>query len=248
MSTNPPMPEDSDDVNAAMARLTRRGFAFGAIVAAIGGGGLYWLNARAAREQSLPWPLRRMLEANERLGETLFDPRRPSPEFPRDWAQEPRVNGRRGLASQFDPASWRLHITGTEHALPLAAIRDLPRYEMTTELMCVEGWSQIVHWAGARLADFAGKYRLAGTYVSLVTPDRKYYVGLDIDSALHPQTLLCYEMNGQPLAPLHGAPLRLVTTVKYGYKSIKRIGTIGFTNERPRDTWAEEGYDWYAGL
>jgi len=54
-------------------------------------------------------------------------------------------------------------------------------------------------------------------------------------------------MNGEPLSLDHGAPLRLVTTVKYGIKSIKRIGTIVFTGERPPDFWAERGYDWYAG-
>ena len=66
-------------------------------------------------------------------------------------------------------------------------------------------------------------------------------------SALHPQTLLCYEMDGQPLTPEHGAPIRLVIPVKYGFKSIKRIGTIRFTDRRPADYWAEQGYDWYAG-
>ena len=71
---------------------------------------------------------------------------------------------------------------------------------------------------------------------------------MDMPSALHPQTLLCYEMNGKSLSMEHGAPLRLVTTVKYGIKSIKRIGRIAFTDERPPDFWAERGYDWYAGL
>ena len=84
-------------------------------------------------------------------------------------------------------------------------------------------------------------------YVMLSTPDGAYYVGLDIESALHPQTLLCYEMNGQPLTRGHGAPLRLAIPVKYGIKNIKRIGTIRFTDERPADYWAERGYDWYAG-
>jgi DMSO/TMAO reductase YedYZ molybdopterin-dependent catalytic subunit len=74
-----------------------------------------------------------------------------------------------------------------------------------------------------------------------------YYVGLDMASALHPQTLLVYEMEGRPLTPEHGAPLRLFTPVKYGIKSLKRIGTIRFTDERPPDFWAERGYDWYAG-
>lgn len=113
------------------------------------------------------------------------------------------------------------------------------------------------------MADFAAKYgpaTMSGAppdvqktpedlvrYVSLETPDDGYYVGLDMPSALHPQTLLCYEMNGQPLSPAHGAPLRLVIPVKYGIKNIKRIGTIRFTDQRPADYWAERGYDWYAG-
>jgi DMSO/TMAO reductase YedYZ molybdopterin-dependent catalytic subunit len=114
---------------------------------------------------------------------------------------------------------------------------------------------------GARFADFAAKYRPATapisadddesrrpvSYVSLETPDSGYYVGLDMASAMHPQTLLCYEMDGKPLPLEHGAPLRLVIPVKYGIKNIKRIGTIRFSDERPADDWAERGYDWYSG-
>ena len=85
-------------------------------------------------------------------------------------------------------------------------------------------------------------------YVAMLTPNEGYYVGLDMASALHPQTLLCYEMNGEPLALEHGAPLRLVIPVKYGIKNLKRIGTITYTDQKPADYWAEQGYDWYAGL
>jgi len=83
----------------------------------------------------------------------------------------------------------------------------------------------------------------------MTTPDAKYYVGWDMPSILHPQTLLAYEMNGEPLKPENGAPLRIASPTKYGIKQIKRIGRIEFTNERPRDFWAEPqwGYDWYAG-
>ncbi|WP_262886746.1 molybdopterin-dependent oxidoreductase [Mucilaginibacter humi] len=80
------------------------------------------------------------------------------------------------------------------------------------------------------------------------TPDKKYYVGLDMDSALHPQTLLAYEMNDKPVPLNHGAPLRLIIPVKYGVKNLKRIGSITFSNTRPRDYWAEVGYDYYLGL
>jgi DMSO/TMAO reductase YedYZ molybdopterin-dependent catalytic subunit len=55
-------------------------------------------------------------------------------------------------------------------------------------------------------------------------------------------------MNGAPLAIENGAPLRLVIPTKYGIKNIKRIGTITYADQRPADYWAEEGYDWYAGL
>ncbi len=133
--------------------------------------------------------------------------------------------------------------------LTLDEIKSLPRVEMTTELKCIEGWSQIINWTGARFSDFARKFAPPENtkYVSLVTPDREYYVGWDMQSILHPQTLLAYEMNGQPLTLEHGAPLRLVTTTKYGIKQLKRIGRIEFTNERPADYWAEQGYDWYSG-
>jgi DMSO/TMAO reductase YedYZ molybdopterin-dependent catalytic subunit len=67
-------------------------------------------------------------------------------------------------------------------------------------------------------------------------------------SALHPQTLLCYEMNGTPLPPGHGYPLRLIIPVKYGIKNLKRIGNLSFSNERPPDYWFERGYDYYSGL
>ena len=132
--------------------------------------------------------------------------------------------------------------------LTLDDIKQLPRVEMTTELKCIEGWSVIVNWAGARFSDFVQKYQpQSAKYVSLLTPDGGYYVGWDMQSILHPQTLLAYEMNGAPLTLPHGAPLRIVSTMKYGIKQIKRIGRIEFTGTRPADYWAERGYDWYSG-
>src|SRR5262249_41855042 len=102
------------------------------------------------------------------------------------------------------------------------------------------------------LSDFVAKYATLeidpDAYVGMATPDGKYYVGLDAASALHPQTLLAYEMNGQPLEEKHGAPLRLAIPVKYGIKNIKRIGKISYQTARPRDFWGEDGYDWYAGF
>jgi DMSO/TMAO reductase YedYZ molybdopterin-dependent catalytic subunit len=261
-----PAPIPPDPALRQMRRLTRRGFATGAIVALTGTAGWGWLWSRAPAD-GIPWPLRRMLEWNQSVAQGYFRPTRLAPTFATTSARMPRVNGHVGLDGHFDPRTWSLHVNNTTGATPLqlsiADIKTLPRVDMTTELKCIEGWSDPVHWTGARLVDLAAKFGMANRtglkldvervaseafqYVMLSTPDGAYYVGLDAESAFHPQTLLCYEMNGMPLAPEHGAPLRLVIPVKYGIKNLKRIGTIHFTDERPADYWAERGYDWYAG-
>jgi hypothetical protein len=267
------------EVEREMHRISRRSFMWGGVAALGAFTGWRWLVTRRD-DDGVVWPLRRVLEINEQVARDYFQPSRLAPTFSPAVAKEPRVNGDEGMSEEFDPSAWKLRVEGLatlpENAsnvdtdsdppallLTLKEIRALPRVEMVTELKCIEGWSVMVRWAGARFADFAARYgptTQSGdppdvrrkpddlvNYVSMVTPDDGYYVGLDMASALHPQTLLCYEMNGQPLALEHGAPLRLVIPVKYGIKNIKRIGTIKFTNERPVDFWAEQGYDWYAG-
>lgn len=238
------------DVDREIRRRTRRSFLIGGAAAVAGAGGWEWLRTRA-RQEELPWPVRRVLGANEKIARAYFSDGHLAATFDPTQAGMPRRNGMEGLDDDFDPAEWKLNLSapgGREQAFTLDDIKALPRVEMTTELRCIEGWTQVVHWAGARLRDFAAKHQVKADYVSLETPDAGYYVGLDIASALHPQTLLCYEMQGAPLTPAHGAPLRLVTPVKYGIKNIKRIGAIKFQDSRPADFWAEQGYDWYAGL
>jgi DMSO/TMAO reductase YedYZ molybdopterin-dependent catalytic subunit len=208
-----------------------------------------------------------MLRWNERFAEAYFRRTRLSPTFPDSVARMPRANGHVGLDGQFDPSKWTLRIENSIGGRPLIATLDdiqaLPRVDLVTELRCIEGWSDPVRWTGARLVDLVSRSGIATRsgakpnlaqaesdllrYAKLSTPDGAYYVGLDVESAIHPQTLLCYEMNGAPLSLAHGAPLRLAIPVKYGIKNIKRIGTIVFTDERPPDYWAERGYDWYAG-
>jgi hypothetical protein len=222
--------------------------------------------------EGLPRDLRRVLEFNGQLTADYFRHTRLAPEFARSRARKLRVNGDVGLGDDFDPATWKLTVQGYAPAgakaptqeFTLADIKSLPRTEMTTELKCIEGWSVIVHWAGVRLSDLLARYPLAtrsgqpiadlrqppadaAPYVGLQTPDEAYYVGLELYAALHPQTLLAYELNGQPLTLAHGAPLRLVSPLKYGVKHLKRIGTIAFTEQRPADYWAELGYDWSGG-
>ena len=241
-------------VEARMKQMSRRSFLWGALAVGATVGGVKWIGSRRT-EAGAVWPLRRGLQTNEAFWRDVSNFQKPAPTFARSQAREIRANGSAGLSDGFDPAKWQLNIEGLDGApdsVSLAQIKALPAVEMTTELKCIEGWATVVHWGGARLSDLVRQYvQDAATlpeYVGLMTPDGGYYVGLERMAALHPQTLLCYAMNGQPLTLEHGAPLRLVTPIKYGIKNLKRIGTLSFTNLRPADYWAERGYDYYAGF
>lgn len=237
-----------------LSRRTRRGFLALAAAGVAGVSGWSYLRGRPERD-GVASPFRGALEWNEEVAsKALFESGHRAPEFPASRAEEIRANGEEGLGDGFDPNSWMLQLTsadGQKGELNLDAIRRLPKVEQTTEFKCIEGWSSIVHWAGARFGDFTAAFAPGSekaAYVAMATPDRGYFVGIDRASTLHPQTLLAYEMNGQPLTDEHGAPLRLVIPVKYGIKNIKRIGSIIYSNTQPPDYWADRGYDYYAGL
>ncbi|HMJ08142.1 MAG TPA: molybdopterin-dependent oxidoreductase [Pyrinomonadaceae bacterium] len=251
-----PVLEDNE-ARRQMRNYSRRGFLIGG--AAVVGA---YLGYRWISDPENGAIFSKTFKVNEDISQAFYSPKSLAPEFALSAAREPRINGVLGLSEGFDPAGWKLNVLGVagpenypqyrsgESAISLTLddIKALPKVEMTAELKCIEGWSVVVNWAGVRFSDFAAKFRPGfSRYVSIVTPDGGYYVGWDMPSILHPQTLLAYEMNGAPLSIEHGAPLRLVSTSKYGIKQIKRIGTIEFTDIRPRDYWAEEGYDWYSG-
>ena len=139
--------------------------------------------------------------------------------------------------------------------LTMADVKMLGHRELVTQFKCIEGWSQIVHWGGVRLVDLMRAYppaRMANgalpRFVYMETPDGNFYCGYDRMACEHPQSLLVTEMMGRPIEPGHGAPLRLHMPIKYGYKQIKRIGLIAYTDVKPDDYWTKLGYDWYAGL
>lgn len=234
-------------------RRTRRAFLVGGVAAAAGFGGYEWLT-KAGQQNGVPWPQRRVLGVNEHLAKAYLKDRHLTPTYPAREITYLKPNGDYGLGSDFDMDQWSLNVSGVDvqqRSLNLSDIKALPKVEMIARFFCIEGWSVVTSWTGARFSDFTAKFAPRGQampYVYMATPDEEYYVSLDTKSALHPQTLLAYEHNGHPLTSDHGAPLRLVMPVKYGIKNIKRIGTIQYTRTRPGDYWAEEGYDWFAGL
>jgi hypothetical protein len=215
-----------------------------------------WKKIRLSHQSDgIPAPLRKGLSLNEALFSGMFTEEKLLPVYPKSEAvRSVRVNGNVGMRSFLDSTTWRLKVVkenGDTVYFTMDDIRKLPKTEVVFDFKCIEGWSQKTWWGGVRFSDFLQYYHLSSaskfSYASLVTPDGAYYVGIDMASILHPQTLLCYEMNGRPLPPDQGYPLRLIIPVKYGIKHLKRIGTISFSNSRPRDYWAERGYDYYAG-
>ena len=201
-------------------------------------------------------PVRKVLNINESVFKKSLNSFHLAKTYPLSAAvKHPRVNGDIGMGNDFDPATWKLYViktTGDTLALSLDDIKKLPHTEIVFDFKCIEGWSQVTHWGGVKFSDFVAAYDLNSEssmkYVGMSTPDNEYYVGVDMLSALHPQTLICYEMNGKPLPMNQGFPLRIIIPVKYGIKSIKRMGTMYFDNQRPPDYWFERGYDYYSGL
>jgi DMSO/TMAO reductase YedYZ molybdopterin-dependent catalytic subunit len=135
--------------------------------------------------------------------------------------------------------------------LSLADLQKLPLTEMVIQHVCVEGWAAIVQWGGVRIRDLAKMVQPQANarYVYFESGDR-YYESWDIASALHPQTLMAYRKNGAPLSIDNGAPLRLASPVKLGYKQSKWVTRITFMSELPsqKGFWEDQGYEWFGGL
>ena len=217
--------------------------------------GWKWLH-RQPDDQGVLQPLRAVLNGNEKIFSSFVNDNHLAKTFPVSAAEHKvRVNGDAGMSTDFDPAAWKLKVVrkpGDTLFVTLDEIKALPKTEIIFDFKCIEGWSQVTHWGGVKFSDFVKHFGLENQsdlpYVGLCTPDSGYYVGIDRKSIMHPQTILCYEMNAAPLPMNQGAPLRLIIPVKYGIKHLKRIGTIVFSSMRPRDYWFERGYDYFSGL
>ncbi|WP_016952481.1 molybdopterin-dependent oxidoreductase [Anabaena sp. PCC 7108] len=155
---------------------------------------------------------------------------------------------------QIDQAQFSLKIDGEVNnpmQLSIVDIQKLPLTSMVIRHICVEGWAAIVQWGGVSLRDLITlvQPKPNARYVYFKSADG-YYESWDIASAIHPQTLLAYQKNGQPLAPENGAPLRLASPIKLGYKQSKWVTQIMFVSNLLPTTgyWEDQGYEWFAGL
>ncbi len=155
---------------------------------------------------------------------------------------------------EVDLETWTLTVDGNvRHPgdYTLQQVQSLPKLRQNTRHVCVEGWDVIGSFGGARIFDFLNLVGAdtSSRFLTFECAD-DYYESLDMATALHPQSLLCYEMYGQPLDRGHGAPLRLILPTKLGYKQAKYLTKLTVTNVLPakRGYWEDQGYSWFGGL
>ena len=166
------------------------------------------------------------------------------------------------LANQF--RDYKLQVDGLVSRPAMLSIDDLKKLDSRTQITrhdCVEGWSVIGKWQGALLSavlDHVGVDPQARFVVfhclDDMDADTPNYESLDLGEARHPQTLLAWDLNDQPLPVPNGAPLRLRVGRQLGYKQAKYIGRIELVRsfadigDGKGGYWEDQGYEWYAGI
>lgn len=192
---------------------------------------------------------------NQSVETLLFNPQKPVPEFSSSQIEpDALLINTFDFTPQIDPLKFRLMIDGDVNnplQLSMADIQKLPLTSMIIRHVCVEGWAAIVQWGGIRLRDLVSLVQPKENvrYVYFKSADG-YYESWDLASALHPQTLMAYQKNGQPLSVDNGAPIRLASPVKLGYKQSKWVTQIMLVSELlpSKGYWEDQGYEWFAGL
>lgn len=199
--------------------------------------------------------LRAFSRVNDWVGQRLFSGSRLAPTYP--------VSERsRTMPTYFtsdetpeleDPNDWALNVGGLTRKpmrLSRAALQALPSVTYTVKHHCVEGWTAVATWTGVPLRAIAQLVEPlpAARYVKFESFDNGYMNGWDLESAMHPQTILAYAWNDRLLTPDRGAPLRLYSPVKLGYKLTKYLTDVTFTSERPGGYWEDKGYPWFGGI
>ncbi|PSB24282.1 molybdopterin-dependent oxidoreductase [Stenomitos frigidus] len=195
------------------------------------------------------------MPVNDRLDALLLNPQKLIPEFSAS-AIEPTalIENTFRFIPRIEPETFRLTIEGAVNnplSLELASLQQMPLTSMVIRHVCVEGWAAIVQWGGIRLRDLIqlAQPKADVRYVYFQSADG-YYESWDLASALHPQTLLAYQMNGAPLPAKNGAPLRLASPLKLGYKQSKWVTGITLVSDlsQQKGYWEDLGYEWFAGL
>jgi DMSO/TMAO reductase YedYZ molybdopterin-dependent catalytic subunit len=201
--------------------------------------------------------LRLISRMNDGVQAALFRPNKLARSFPESMVpQEFRFNAQYGAEQVpiINPVTWRLELSGAianKQPWTLEQLKAMPQTSYVARHVCVEGWSRIGQWGGVPLRAFLEKVGadLTARYVMFRCQDPiNYSSGWDMASALHPQTILCLTYAGRPIEPKFGAPMRLKSPIKLGFKQPKFITSIEVTNQFRGGYWEDLGYNWFAGL
>jgi len=192
---------------------------------------------------------------NQNFQSLILKPRKPVPEFSiHEIEPEALIINTYRSTPIINQEKFRLIIDGEVEnpiSLSMENIKNLPLTSMIIRHVCVEGWAAIVQWGGIRLQELVALAQPKSNvkYAYFKSADG-YYSSWDIASALHPQTLLAYEKNGEALPVDNGAPLRLASPIKLGYKQSKWVTRVTLTSHLSRfqGYWEDQGYEWFAGL
>ncbi len=203
---------------------------------------------------------------NQSFEQLLFSSQRLAREYkPSEiQAQQLLINTAEDSTPMIDPATYRLKVGGLVEKpveLSLEDIRKLPYRSEIINHVCVEGWAAIVQWGGLPLVDLLkvvqpkpeARYVFFRSVEGLSDPSGNaygFYETWDLASCVHPQTLLAYEKNNSPLPAENGAPIRLASPIKLGYKQIKWVTEIALLATLPEKVgyWIDFGYEFYGGL
>jgi DMSO/TMAO reductase YedYZ molybdopterin-dependent catalytic subunit len=242
----------SGDIAPELAQLRRRGF----LTRGLSLGGLALLTGcDLSTHAGVDAALWTTLRFNDRVQAALSSRTRLAATYPASAITKPfRFNAYypewqvRGI----DAAQWRLDVAGRvsdKTPWTLKTLLALPQERQITRHICIEGWSQIGEWNGVPLHVFLRRVGadFRSRYVAFKCFDG-YSTSLDMESALHPQTILAVDFERAPLTPQWGAPLRLRIPTKLGFKSAKNLQSIKVTNSYPGGFWENQGYNWFSGL
>lgn len=251
-------------------RLTRRGFLIRG--AAVGGAALLGGCDQLSQSPSFREMLYKAEGATQRVQRLVLSERSLAREYSEaELSKHFKANGSTNVsdpayqqAAQNGFADWRLQIDGLVErptSLSLDELRKLPARTQITRHDCVEGWSAIGKWTGARLGPLLQSVGLKpeARYLVFHCADAlglsgKYYESIDLIDAFHPQTILAYDMNGAALPVPHGAPIRLRVERQLGYKHakyverIEAVSSFAMLRGGRGGFWEDLGYEWYAGI
>lgn len=196
-----------------------------------------------------------MSRFNDRVQAAIFGTQRLAPTFTEAQAvKDFRYNAwyPPDKAPQLSASGYRLTLAGAigdKKPWTVEQLQALPQTTQITRHVCVEGWSMIGKWGGTPLSVFLQRIGADTTakYVGFECADG-YYEGIDMPTALHPQTLMAFKLSDETLPTRYGYPFKIRIPTKLGFKNPKFVTTIYVTNQQPRGFWTDRGYNWFSGI